>query len=70
MSKDLARNNILFKSMEHSPDYEYEVNSIHKRLDTHILPFEKIIPRGNKALNCSTGISDCFGQYELKDATK
>lgn len=39
MEKDLERNNILFKSMEHSPDYDYTLDPAHKRLDTHILPF-------------------------------
>ncbi len=39
MTKDLARNNLLFKSDEFAPEYDYSLGNVHKRLDTHIIPF-------------------------------
>ena len=41
-----------------------------KRLDTHIVPFERVEARNGEVLDCKTGISDCWNQDESQVPVK
>ncbi len=45
MSKDLPRDNAVFKNNSQVPQNDYEANLPLKRLDTHIIPFDRILDR-------------------------
>lgn len=42
----LKRNNLLFKSLEFSPDYNPNTEFSKKVLATHLVEFQKQLPRG------------------------
>ena len=57
----LERDNIMFKNAEYSPDYTFDAEFGKKRMNTHILQFDKYLERNEKYLFTTTGISDKFG---------
>lgn len=57
MTKDLARPKFFGKNSELAPEYDYDIDMLYKRMDTHLIPFEKVIPRGDKCLTSPKGIS-------------
>lgn len=65
MKKTLPRDNRMFKDYEFAPEYDYDYATNMKRLDTHILPFERVQSRDGSSLMCKTGISNCFDQNEI-----
>jgi hypothetical protein len=68
----LKRNNLLFKSLEFSPDYNPNSDFTRRLLATHLTKFEKQIPRDDDYLLSKTGQSDQFDEAQtphLKDYT-
>lgn len=45
MEKDLPRDNIAFMGNSDVPEYDYDYKLPQKRLDTHIIQFERILER-------------------------
>ena len=45
MNKELSRNNAAFKNNTLVPEHDYEVKIPMKRLDTHIIDFDRILDR-------------------------
>jgi hypothetical protein len=67
MEKSIPRSPTLFARSEHFPNHDFSTQLIEKRLNTHILPFAKTMPRGDRSFQCNTGISDSFSQFEVTD---
>lgn len=47
MEKDLPRDDIAFAGNSDVPEYDYDYQLPQKRLDTHIIPFERILERNS-----------------------
>lgn len=47
MHKDLPRDDAAFTGSSDVPEYDYDYKLPQKRLDTHIIPFERILDRNS-----------------------
>lgn len=57
MSKDIPRPKFFGKNSELTPEYDYNIDNLYQRMDTHLVPFERVIARGDKCMTCPKGIS-------------
>ena len=60
MAKDLSRNGAAFATNSNGPEYQYDVKVPLKRLDTHIIPFQRILDRDSNFMIDEKGISNYF----------
>ena len=63
MNKDLPRDDAAFSGSSDVPEYDYDYKLPKKRLDTHIIPFERILDRKSGFMTNEAGISNYFHQH-------